>query len=340
MKSQLNVFSRCSALICAIALFSFGSSLRAQVQKPSRAASVLDSMPRAKAISEAVLSPDGTRVACIVEEKLSVMQVGTGVSHPVSVAGNLPLRDVAWSADGKRLAFIADLPGAVPVAQVWTTAPDGGAAVKHVELKGYVQTPRFSPDGSKLAFLFIEGMPRVAGPLQPMTPLAGEINEKIYEQRIATIDLPTDHFAQVTSGDVYVYEYDWSRDGKSWVASAAHGNGDANWWVARLYVVNAQNGEMREIYKPVLQIANPRVSPDGKNVAFIEGLMSDEGSTGGDIYVVPTEGGAAQNLTPNIKASPNALAWTEPDRITFSENVDGNSGFAAVRVRGGAIAKN
>jgi dipeptidyl aminopeptidase/acylaminoacyl peptidase len=338
MKSQLNVFSRCSALICAIALFSFGSALRAQVQKPSRAASVLDSMPRAKAISEAVLSPDGTRVACIVEEKLSVMQVGTGVSHPVSVAGNLPLRDVAWSADGKRLAFIADLPGAVPVAQVWTMAPDGGAVVKHVELKGYVQTPRFSPDGSKLAFLFIEGMPRVAGPLQPMTPLAGEINEKIYEQRIATIDLPTDHFAQVTSGDVYVYEYDWSRDGKSWVASAAHGNGDANWWVARLYVVNAQNGEMREIYKPVLQIANPRVSPDGKNVAFIEGLMSDEGSTGGDIYVVPTEGGAAQNLTPNIKASPNALAWTEPDRITFSENVDGNSGFAAVRVRGGAIA--
>src|ERR1700735_575489 len=339
MKSQLNILSRCSALICAIALSSLGSTLLAQEKKPSasRAAAVLNSMPRARSISEAVLSPDGTRVACIVDEKLSVIPVGGGAAHSVSVEGNLPVRDVAWSADGKRLAFIADLPGDSPTAQVWTAAPDGGAVVKHVELKGYVQNLRFSPDASKLAFLFIEGMPRVAGPLQPMTPLAGEINQKIYEQRIATIDLPTDHFGQVTPADVYVYEYDWSRDGKSWVASAAHGNGDANWWVARLYRVNSQNGEMREIYKPLLQIANPRVSPDGKNVAFIEGLMSDEGSTGGDIYIVPTAGGAAQNLTPNIKASPNALAWTEPDRITFSENVDGNSGFATVSLRGGAI---
>ena len=39
--------------------------------------------------------------------------------------------------------------------------------------------------------LFIEGMPRVAGPLQPMTPLAGVIGDQIYEQRLTTIDLAT-----------------------------------------------------------------------------------------------------------------------------------------------------
>ena len=36
---------------------------------------------------------------------------------------------------------------------------------------------------------------------------------------------------------------------------------------------------MGEIYKPKRQIAEPYVSPDGKSVAFIEGLMSDEGLT-------------------------------------------------------------
>jgi dipeptidyl aminopeptidase/acylaminoacyl peptidase len=65
--------------------------------------------------------------------------------------------------------------------------------------------------------------------------------------------------------------------------------------------------------------------------------MSDEGSTGGDVFVVPIAGGAARNVTPNIKASPFALAWTGSGRITFGENVDGNSGFASVSAKGGAM---
>ena len=63
--------------------------------------------------------------------------------------------------------------------------------------EGIRENPRFSPDGSKLAVLFIEGMPRVAGPLQPMTPLAGVVDEKIYEQRIAAVDLRTDDLTKI-----------------------------------------------------------------------------------------------------------------------------------------------
>jgi dipeptidyl aminopeptidase/acylaminoacyl peptidase len=302
-----------------------------------RAATVLDSMPHAKREGQVALSPDGTKVAYFTDRKLAITPASGGSTQAIAVEGNLPLRDVAWSADSKRIAFIADLPGDVPAAQVWTAPAEGSAPKKHAELKGYVQAPRFSPDGSKLAVLFIEGMPRAAGPLQPMTPLTGVIDEKIYEQRIATIDLSTDHLTQVTPADVYVYEYDWTPDGQAWAATAAHGSGDANWWIAHLYRVNALTGEMSEIYKPKLQIAVPRVSPEGKSVAFIEGLMSDEGSTGGDIYVVPITGGAARNLTPNLKASPSAIAWTDPDRITFADNVDGNSGFGSVSATGGAI---
>ncbi|MGB7148235.1 MAG: hypothetical protein WBD45_03735, partial [Terriglobales bacterium] len=294
-------------------------------------------MPHAKRITDVALSPDGTEVAYIVDKKLTVTNVAGQSSQLIAVEGGLPIRNVVWSADGKRIAFIADLPGDVPSAQIWTAAADGGTLAKHAELKGYVQAPRFSPDGSKLAILFIEGMPRVAGPLQPMTPLAGVIDEKLFEQRIATIDLSTDHLAQVTPTDVYVYEYDWTPDGRGWAATAAHGNGDANWWVARLYSIDAGSGEMREIYKPRLQLADPRVSPDGKNVAFIEGLMSDEGSTGGDVYVGPSAGGAARNLTSGIKASPYALAWITPDRIIFAEDVDGNFGFASIDTDRGTI---
>jgi dipeptidyl aminopeptidase/acylaminoacyl peptidase len=329
-----------SALL-ALTLTLFCSSVFAEdrTAAPSHAAAVLDSMPHAKRISEVAISPDGNQVAYFVKGELSLIPANGGAPRTVALESKLQLRDVAWSADSKRLAFIADLPGDVPAAQLWIAEADGTSPTKQADLKGYAEAPRFSPDGSKISILFIEGMPRVAGPLQPMTPLSGVIDEKIYEQRIATVDLATDHLTQVTPTDMYVYEYDWTPDGQGWVTSAARGSGDANWWVARIYFANAQSGEMREIYKPKLQIADPRVSPDGKNVAFIEGLMSDEGSTGGDVYVAPIAGGAARNLTPNIKSSPAALAWTASDRITFAENIDGNSGFSSVNSKGGAIEK-
>ncbi|MGB2604433.1 MAG: hypothetical protein WBC78_12620, partial [Candidatus Sulfotelmatobacter sp.] len=188
-----------SMLLCAVAFsIACGSIFAQAAAAPSRAAAVLDAMPHAKKIDEVALSPDGSRVAYIVEGRLTVIPATEGSSRTMAVAGNLALRGVAWSSDSKHLAFIADLPGDAPAAQLWTAAADGSSPAKHAEMKGYVQDPRFSPDGSKLAVLFIEGMPRVAGPLQPMTPLAGVIDEEIFEERIATVDLTTDHLSQVT----------------------------------------------------------------------------------------------------------------------------------------------
>lgn len=301
---------------------------------PSRAAAVVDSMPRAKMIDEAVLSPDGSRVAYIVHGQLTVATLDSNESHSIEVDGKLELRAAAWSPDSKQLAFLADVPGEAPSAQLWTAPVGGGAPTKRADLKGNADAVTFSPDGSMLALLFIEGMPRQSGPLQPMTPLAGVVGDKIYEQRLTTVDLSTNAVRQVTPTNVYIYEYDWTPDGQSWVATAAHGNGDANWYVARLYRIDAGSGQMTEIYNPKLQIAEPRVSPDGKNVAFIEGLMSDEGSTGGDVFVVSVAGGKARNLTPNIKASPASLIWIGRDHITFRENIDGKSGFGTVTTNG------
>ena len=84
---------------------------------------------------------------------------------------------------------------------------------------------------------------------------------------------------------------------------------------------------MHEIYAPKYRSPMPHVSPDGKSVAFIEGLMSDEDVVGGDIYVVPTGGGTATNLTPGIKSSPASLSWTSDGQILFGENVDGELGL-------------
>jgi len=311
-----------------ILLFLLMLSITAAAQ--DRAAGVLDSLPSAKGIDQVAISPDGTQVAYIVEGQLSVAAVNDGTAKRIAADKEMSARDVAWSADSRHITWLGDLNGDVPASQLWTASPDGSGLTKLADFKGYAQTPHYSPDGSKVAVLYIEGIPRVAGPLQPMTPLAGVVGDKIFEQRIAVVDLATASVKQITPPDVYVYEYDWMQDSKGWVAIAAHGSGDNNWWIARLYTVSEDNGKLQEIYKPKWQITDPHISPDGKFVAFIEGLMSDEGLTGGDVQVVPIEGGAARNLTPGVKASPSSIAWTTSGGISIVANVDGNSGYGVV----------
>ena len=127
----------------------------------------------------------------------------------------------------------------------------------------------------------------------------GVVGAKIYEQRIAIADLATGRVRQVTPADMYAYEYDWSPDSAKIVATAAHGNGDDNWYVAQIYIFDAlHDAAPQSIYKSDMQIGTPKWSRDGKTIAFIAGLMSDEGSVGGDIYTLPADsssgGGAAR----------------------------------------------
>jgi dipeptidyl aminopeptidase/acylaminoacyl peptidase len=319
MKPRLNFFLPLSLILLAV------TSMVAE----DRVAAALDSLPSAQKIDQVAISPDGTQVAYVVGGELTITAIPTGATHRIA-PDQKTTRDITWSADSRRLAWLSDLPGEKPEAQLWTAAVNGTSSEQVAVLKGYAEAPRYSPDGAKLAVLYIEGIPRIAGPLQPMTALAGVVGEQTFEQRIAVVDLAAMRLTQITPADVYVYKYDWTPDSKSWAAIAAQGSGDNNWWIARLYNVDAETGQMREIYKPKWQIAEPHVSPDGKSIAFIEGIMSDEGLTGGDVYVVPMAGGAARNLTPRIKASPSSLAWISSDRIALIANVDGNSGYAVV----------
>src|SRR5262249_21128539 len=130
----------------------------------------------------------------------------------------------------------------------------------------------------------------------------------------------------------------WSPDGRHLAVIAAHGSGDNNWYIAQLYTLAAASGDMKSIWKPPQQIAEPRWSPDGQSIAFIGGLMSDEGAIGGDIFTIPAAGGRPRNLTPNMKASASWLAWQpNANRVLFTEHVDGQSGLATVDLAGGRV---
>jgi len=97
-----------ATLVCATALL-LSQPATSQTTAPSRAASIFDSMPSAKSISQAAISPDAAHVAYIVEGKLTVVTLESGFAQTIGVEGDLAVRSVSWSADSKQLAFLADL---------------------------------------------------------------------------------------------------------------------------------------------------------------------------------------------------------------------------------------
>jgi hypothetical protein len=70
------------------------------------------------------------------------------------------------------------------------------------------------------------------------TAQTGVIKETITEQRLAIVDISRATLRQISPPDMYVYEYNWSQDGSRLAVTAAHGNGDNNWYIAQLYTIS------------------------------------------------------------------------------------------------------
>lgn len=216
--------------------------------------------------------------------------------------------DLTYGPDG-RIAFLAQ----DSVAGTVTLETGLGGEVHAVAtIRGVASAPRFSPDGRQLALLVTIGARKQAGATSPGARMIGEIGEREDERRIAVFgaDSTVAAIDPVSPPGRYIYEYDWTPDGKGFVATTALGNGDANWWVATLDAIDARTGAVREIARPNTQINFPRVSPDGRTVAFIGGLMSDFGSVGGDVYTVPFAGGTPADITPGSHATYTSLLWS------------------------------
>jgi len=280
------------------------------------------------------ISPDGRRVVSVESTDpgpdavrlpattIVVRTLATHVRADITCPGKLECRLSApvWSPDGSRFAYLMRVPKSNESA-IWTANADGsGASPWLTGFKGVLGTPRWAPEGTALAVLATANALKETGATQAGAALVGDIGavKTADVQRIAVLG-PSGALRFASPADLFVYEYDWLPNGRGFVATGAHGNGDDNWWVAKLYTIDGASAKAVELYAPALQINAPKVSPDGTTVAFISGIMSDFGSVGGDVYTLPLAGGAATDVTPGIPASPNALAWAgRNDRITFT----------------------
>src|SRR5207253_555838 len=179
------------------------------------------------------LSPDGTHVAWVQSTAATTSQQtyvrGTSGNAPATMvnigsAGEGTDSDPAWSPDSKTLAVFSAA-SEKDQKQLWSISADGSDPKKLTNLAGYAARPRWSRDGKKIAFLYIEGAGG-GGPLMAAPTITGIVDTAIHNQRIAVLDVATGRLRQVSPPNLHIYDYDWSPDNSAFVATAAPGPGD------------------------------------------------------------------------------------------------------------------
>jgi Tol biopolymer transport system component/DNA-binding winged helix-turn-helix (wHTH) protein len=189
------------------------------------------------------------------------------------VSGPLNEGDPAMSPDGRRIAFVQREAGDTATADIYVRDFADGRVTRVTTDAASDRMPAWSPDGSRLAFVRTTAttcnivIRDLASQME--TPLARCGNE--HDPRVA-----------------------WTVDGRALLTSHVPGRGSTSLWrIARLDV---STGATRMVTDPPMGIVgdhSPRVSPDGRHVAFIRRAT---GSVS-DLFVAAIDGTQTRRLT-------------------------------------------
>jgi dipeptidyl aminopeptidase/acylaminoacyl peptidase len=217
---------------------------------------------------------------------------------------------------------------------------DGGEAVRLAGIEGAISDLKWSPDGGRLAYLRTDPDTPEEKARQEAGDDVLELEQRPKYQRLwvvevdasATGDIPAT--PRQVSGDVQVWEYSWTPDGQGFALVCSELPYEWSWYSCYLATQLLAGGELREVYRPPKgQLATPEYSPDGASLAFIGGVWSDRGVVGGDVYVLPLQGGEAQYLTSGYPASFGSARWLDAGTLLAIGYEEGEG--ALVRLRPG-----
>lgn len=261
----------------------------------------------------------------------------------IQVPGSL---DVA--RDGARVAFVVDLPDFersrvnrdLFVARLGD-APGAARRLTHTPEADEL-SPRFSPDGSMLAFLANRKIP---------TPDGEASDDEEPKQQVWVMPTDGGEARPLTSAEEGVFDYGWMPDGRAIVYTAREllpkpenerkaeekkqkrdaTVVDEERYRREFWTIEVESGKARRVARGDYGVEEIRVSPDGRQVVYETNLTGrDDDAKLFDLWVLSIADGATRQLTTRVGAD-RQPRWSPDGRhVAFVGNVDGRYEYSRV----------
>ncbi len=219
----------------------------------------------------------------------------TGASDPRLRPDGQEVAFVVWSIDGEENEYHQ---------AIWLAASDGSAPPRQFTAGPKDAQPRWSPDGTTLAFVSARGgetrqlfvMPVAGGEPKKLTDLKEDAGEAVWSPdgtRIAfTARVPDDAYEEEDEKKRAPRRFKrllFKLDNVGWTGDRRR----------HLYVVPADgSGEPQQLTDGDFEDSHPAWSPDGEQITFASGRGDDwDIDLVEDLYTVPAGGGEPQRLT-------------------------------------------
>ncbi|MFL6727808.1 MAG: prolyl oligopeptidase family serine peptidase [Sphingomicrobium sp.] len=301
------------------------------------------------AAADPQISPDGRTIAYVrrsadimtdkARSSIWLINAATGEQRPLA-AGTGDHFSPRWSPDGRRLAYVSTAEGGAP--QLFVRWMDSGQTVRVTGLPDSPEAIAWSPDGRRLAYLMNvpdEGPKLGSAPAKPeganwAKPL--QVIDKVTYRadgagylkpgfdKIFIVDADGGAPRQLTYGAYFDGAPEWTRDGRAILFSADR---NADWELAgresEIYRVDLDTGAVTALTNRKGPDNSPKVSPDGRSIAFLGFDDSPKAFEQSHIYVMDVNGGPARRIATSLDRNIDDIAWEGNSLI--AEYEDGGS---------------
>ncbi|HMD38156.1 MAG TPA: hypothetical protein VKH15_02680, partial [Candidatus Acidoferrum sp.] len=296
---------------------------------------------RVARVSSPRISPDGTRVAYLVAENSTekdkdtwksvthlwvVPVVGPSTAARQFTRGEKSVSNLAWSPDGKLLAFTMDAgdeKDAKP--QVWFIYADGGEPWQVTRHKSGVRGFEYSPDGKTLLLTATVAPSEEEEKRGKQKDDAAAVDHDFKMAQLWTWNIATSEEKQISKGDFTVSEARWSPDGARVTFTTNPTPLLDQTSMQTAWVMDVANGTPKKVADSGAAewTHGARWSPDGKSIAFLgtSGMLIYKQN----LFVVGADGGSAKKLSGSFEFNSGEPNWSKDGKTIYFNTDDHES---------------